>query len=95
MADTRFAEATVITRSSELVSSDIDGEVVMMSIENGKYYGLDKTGSRIWELLENPFSVSDLIGQLLLEFEVNRETCKNDVITFLQKLDEDNMLEIK
>ena len=95
MAETKFSAATVIARSSELVSSDIDGEVVMMSIENGKYYGLDKTGSRIWELLENQFSVSGLIDQLLLEFAVDRETCERDVVAFLEQLDEDNMLEIK
>ena len=95
MAETKFNAETVIARSSELVSSDIDGEVVMMSIENGKYYGLDKTGSRIWDLLENPFSVSALINQLLCEFEVDRATCERDVFAFLEKLDEDNMLEIK
>ena len=95
MAEKQLTGASVIARSSELVSSDIDGEVVMMSIENGKYYGLDQVGSRIWEVLENPLPVSDLIDQLLVEFEVERETCEKDVMYFLQKLDDDNMLEIK
>ena len=95
MGEKQLMANSVIVRSSELVSSDIDGEVVMMSIENGKYYGLDKVGSRIWEVLENPLSVSELIDQLLVEFEVERETCEKDVMYFLQKLDDDNMLEIK
>ena len=95
MDEKQLTEASVIARSSELVSSDIDGEVVMMSIENGKYYGLDLVGSRIWEVLENPLPVSDLIDQLLVEFEVDRETCEKDVMYFLQKLDDDDMLEIK
>ncbi|MCK5679644.1 lasso peptide biosynthesis PqqD family chaperone [bacterium] len=95
MDEKQLTATSVIARNRELVSSDIDGEVVMMSIENGKYYGLDLIGSRIWELIEKPLPVSDLIDQLLLEFKVERETCEKDVIYFLQKLDDDNMLEIK
>ena len=74
MVEKQLTTASLIARSSELVSSDIDGEVVMMSIENGKYYGLDKVGSRIWELLEDQFLVSDLIDKLLGEFSVDRDT---------------------
>jgi hypothetical protein len=95
MVEKQLSPASVITRSCELVSSDIDGEVVMMSIENGKYYGLDKVGSRIWELLEDQFLVSDLIDKLLGEFAVDRDTCEKDVMFFLQKLAGDNMLEIQ
>jgi len=95
MSKKQLTATAVIARSSELVSSDIDGEVVMMSIENGKYYGLDKVGSRIWEIIENPLSISALIEQLLLEFKVDRETCEKDVMCFLEKLDDDNMLEIQ
>ena len=95
MVKKQLSTASVIARSNELVSSDIDGEVVMMSIENGKYYGLDKVGSRIWELLENQFLVSDLINKLLGEFAVDRDTCEKDVMFFLHKLDDDNMLEIQ
>ena len=90
-----LTKASVIARSSELVCSDIDGEIVMMSIENGKYYGLDEVGSRIWEILEKPLPIADIIDQLLLNYEVEQATCEEDVMHFLQQLDDDDMLEIK
>jgi len=37
--------------SEEVLSSKIDEEVVLMSIEAGYYFTLDPIGSRIWELL--------------------------------------------
>jgi hypothetical protein len=43
---------TVISQIEEIVASDIDGETVMMSIENGKYYGLDDIGCRVRSYLE-------------------------------------------
>ena len=66
---------TIVTQTKELVSSDLDGETVLMSIETGKYYNMDPIGSRIWELIKDPMSVSQLIDILLGEFKVDREQC--------------------
>ena len=86
---------TVIRQIEEIVASDIDGETVMMSIENGEYYGLDDIGSRIWELIARPIKVSDLIDTLLERFDVDRETCEIDVLKFLNELNEDRILEVE
>lgn len=86
---------TVISQIEEIVDSDIDGETVMMSIENGEYYGLDDIGSRIWELIARPIKVSDLIDTLLERFDVDRETCEIDVLKFLNELNEDRILEVE
>jgi len=86
---------TIISQIEEIVASDIDGETVMMSIQNGEYYGLDDIGSRIWELIEKPVKVSDLIDILLERFDVDRETCERDVLKFLNELNEDKILEVE
>ena len=86
---------TIISQIEEIVASDIDGETVMMSIENGEYYGLDDIGSRIWELIEKPVKVSDLIDTLLERFDVDRETCERDVLKFLNELNEYKILNVE
>ena len=85
---------TVVAQIEELVSSDLDGETVMMSVKNGKYYGMDAIGSRIWALIKQPRSVSELCDILLKEFNVDRERCEKDVLIFLNKLAEDNLIRI-
>ena len=85
---------TVVTQTKELVSSDLDGETVLLSIETGKYYNMDPIGSRIWELIKDPMSVSDLIDILLGEFEVDRQQCEAEVLAFLNKLAEDSLIQI-
>ncbi len=47
LANDEIAMDSVIRCSDVIVASDIDGEVVMMSIEKGEYYGLDMIGSDI------------------------------------------------
>ena len=84
----------VVAQSEELVSSDLDGETVLMSIEKGKYYGMDAIGSRIWMLIEQPILVSELCDTLLKEFDVVREQCEQDVLAFLNQLARDNLAKV-
>lgn len=83
---------TTIKHNPELVSTDVDGEKVMMSIENGEYFGLDPVGSRIWELIENPIRVESLVNLLVDEFDVTKEQCEIDTLEFLNELMEKKLL---
>ena len=84
-----------VSQIEDIVASDIDDEKVMMSVEKGQYYGLDPIGSRVWELIEKPIKVSDLIDALLLKYDVDRETCERDVLAFLEDLYEDGILQVE
>lgn len=77
---------TVIRRNPDLVSTDLDGEVVLMSIEQGNYYGLERTARRIWEMLEQPQALDALCVQLSREYDAPSEVIESDVKTFLGKM---------
>ena len=77
---------TILQRKADLLFNEIDGEVVMLSIENSEYYGMDKVGSRIWELLEKPLSFKGLVVKLMEEYEVSEEQCAEETMAFLKKL---------
>lgn len=86
---------SMVSQTDDIVASDIDDEKVMMSVERGQYYGLDPIGSRVWELIEKPIRVSDLIDALLLKYDVDRDTCERDVLEFLGELREDGLLRVE
>jgi hypothetical protein len=83
---------TVLQRKTDSLFNQIDGEVVMLSIENSEYYGMDKVGSRIWELLEQPLSFKDLVSKLINEYEVSKEQCSDETLVFLNKLIDKKLL---
>jgi len=85
---------TRLKRSSEPLQAGLDDEVVMMSVEKGKYYGLDPVGARIWGLLENPILVSELIERLVEEYEVEQQTCESETLEFLTSLLEEDLVEL-
>jgi hypothetical protein len=59
---------------------------VMMSIEAGRYYGLNSVGVRVWELLEHPKTIAELCAQICEEFEVDIETCEAEVSKFVNDM---------
>jgi hypothetical protein len=77
---------TMLQRKPDTLFNQIDGEVVMLSIENSEYYGMDKVGSFIWELLAIPISFQELLYKLMDEYDVSEKQCSNDTLTFLYKL---------
>lgn len=95
MTETKLTLDSIISQAEDQVSTDIDGEVVLMGIENGNYYGFDKILSRIWFIIENPTKISSLIDQLMQEYDVERSVCETDVLNILQEMLEDKLIEIQ
>lgn len=85
---------TTIVRSSDQVSGDLDGKVVLLSIENGEYYNMNEVGSRIWALLEAPITFGALIDRLINEFQVDRATCERETNAFLARLKDDHLVDV-
>ncbi len=85
---------TVVVQSTEPVFRKLDDEFVLLSVRTGKYYGLDAVGSRIWELIEKPTSVSTLRDKLCEEYDVETEQCMHEVLEFLGNLVEEGIVEL-
>ena len=72
-----------ITRHPDILSAEIGGEAVMMSIEKGAYFGLNPVATRIWDLIEQPRTVAELIVSITDEYDVPAEQCQADVQGFV------------
>jgi hypothetical protein len=86
---------TVLQRKHDMLFNEIDGEVVMLSVENSEYYGMDKVGSRIWELIEQPLTLKSIVTKLMEEYNVTEQQCHKDTLSFLNKLLEKRLIIIK
>ena len=77
---------SVVSRNPEIIHSAMDDEVVMMSVDQGLFFGLDKIGAHIWEILETPKTGEEVISLLLSQYDVNRDQCENDTLRFLNNM---------
>ena len=87
-----MTDTTGLSRRSGLMAADMNGSAVMMDIMTGKYYNLGQVGGRIWELLEEPMTLSALVEKLTAEYDVSADQCRADIIPFLQKLLDSGLL---
>ncbi|MEI6137634.1 MAG: PqqD family peptide modification chaperone [Mariniphaga sp.] len=79
-------------RNNEILDGNLDGSLVMMDIQKGKYFSLNPVGKRIWELIEQPKSFDEITDSLQAEFEVTPEQCRSEVIEFLAKMEKSGII---
>lgn len=89
-----IAAEDLIQQKEGFLVSDMAGEKVMLSIENGKYYNLGKVGGRIWELMSQPVTINSLVGQLVTEYEIEYEVCEGQVHAFLDNLVAEGLIQV-
>ena len=77
------------------IVSDMGGEKVMMSINNGKYYNLGEIGGDIWTLIEQSISVNEIVMAFVANYEVEKEECEEQVLSFLNQLYEEELINIE
>lgn len=62
-------------RNSKTISGRLHDELVMMDLNQGKYFSLNPVATRIWDLLEKPLDLDELCACLIDEYEVEAEKC--------------------
>jgi hypothetical protein len=86
MTNPTITPDTTVCRVDEVLASSLGDETVMMNMDQGQYYGLNVTGTWLWDVLVEPMAVRDLCDQLAAEFTVSPHQCERDVSTFVEDL---------
>jgi hypothetical protein len=81
--------------SGELVSANLDGEVVILGFKSGSYYSLDQVGAFVWDLLQMPQKVSMIRDSILNEYDIDVQRCEQDLLNLLNDLADKGLIEIK
>lgn len=72
--------------SPDAVFRDLDGEAVILDLDAGTYYGLNETGTRIWQLLAEGRDEEAIAATLTAEYDVRLEDARHHVATLIGDL---------
>ncbi|MCC7353726.1 MAG: PqqD family protein [Anaerolineae bacterium] len=86
---------SIVIATKEQVSCDLDGEIVILDLKNGIYYGLDAIGARIWNMLQEPQTVGAIRDAILLEYDVEPERCGQDLLGLLRDMGDKGLVETR
>lgn len=87
---------SVLVASRRQVACELGDEVVILSLRTGEYYGLNAVAARIWSLVQQPRSVTELRDVLLGEYsEVSPEQCAREVLEVVTQMLEQQLVEVR
>ena len=90
--DSENLDDIVIVRGEDNISTELDGETVILDIGSGVYSGLDQVGTTIWNSLEKPVRFGEVVQKILAVYDVDQAQCESDLIEFLNSLSENKLI---
>ena len=84
-----------VVQSEGNIVSDMDGEKVMLNVQKGNYYNLGEIGGEIWELIEKPIIINQLVTMLVSNYDIEQKDCEEQVLSFVECLFQEGLIQIK
>jgi len=86
---------SIIQRNSEVLVAEAAQDLIMVNIASGYYYGLSDVARKIWEAIERPKRVSNLIDDLTANYNVSSSLCEEQTLAFLNALLDEGLLQVE
>jgi len=82
-------DSTVVVSQNQVsanLSTDGNGQFVILGLRDGVYFELNEVGARIWELIQRPRTIHSVVAVLIEEFAVPFDRCETDVISLVTEM---------
>ncbi len=72
----------------------LDDQIVLFHLESDRFYELNSTAARFWELLNEGSNEADIREQMLTEFAVDREQLSAEAEALVQSLRQEDLITV-
>lgn len=88
-------EDQLLAAVSEHLWCELNGEAVILSLRNGKYYGMNSIGAEIWKYLQSPTRIHKIHKNILADYDVDPDECLTEIKEFVSSMLDEGLVEIK
>jgi hypothetical protein len=79
--------------SDDVIAREVGGEMVLLDLASGLYFGLDPVGTRIWDrLADGHCSLAEVCDTIEQEFDAPRTQIETDVHALVAQLLDKNLV---
>jgi len=78
----------------DVLISSLQEESVILNLDSERYFGLDDVGTRMLSVLTTSTSIEAAYNLLREEYEVDAEVLKQDLLTLVDQLAEQGLIEV-
>jgi Coenzyme PQQ synthesis protein D (PqqD) len=94
MSETISVHSVVVAAKGGL-SRAVEEEVAILNLKNGTYYGLDRVGAYVWNLIQQPRSVAEIHRAMLAKYEIDEARCERELLDLLGELRSEGLIEVQ
>lgn len=80
---------------NDILRRQLEEESIIVSLDNGMYFGLDGVGTRMLSVLLRSESVQQAYEQLLGQYDVSAARLREDLEQFIEKLLEQGLIQLR
>jgi hypothetical protein len=91
----RFISGETVVSSKDAISCDLKGEVIILHVSSGVYFGLEGVSADIWQFIQKPCKLSEVIDNLTSRFEVDPDVCAGQTMAFIEELAQHGLVIIR
>ena len=78
--------------NSEILSREVDGEMVILDLSENAYFGLNEVGTLIWQSLQSGMALQEIASKITEEYEVESDEASRDLLNVLGELQSKGMV---
>jgi len=86
--------ATIVA-AEEQVSTEHEGDTIILSLEDGSYYRTGPVGTTVWEAIQESPTMAAIRDKILAEYDVEPSECESDLQELIRDLAENGLVEIR
>ena len=81
-----------LRRQETVITQKVEGQTVLLRVDDGGYYAIDEVGAAIWELCDGNRAIGEIVTAMLEEFDAPEATIRADVLEFVEDLRRERLL---
>jgi PqqD family protein of HPr-rel-A system len=87
-----MSQPGVVRIADDVIGEILDGEAVLLHLKTGLYFTLNRSGTRIWQLIEQHYSLDEVQRVLCAEFDVEGDQARADITELVDRLENRGLL---
>lgn len=83
---------TLRVNTPTVVAEAFDDEIVILHLESGTYYSLEKSGAVIWTLLQEGVNLPEISARIAATYTISSATSEQSVQHFIEELLQEKLI---
>ena len=84
---------TILTPHPDVQSTTMDGETVLLALDTGRYFTLNRLGTFIWDQCNGHTTMKDIHAVLCNRFDVSPDRALDDLVDLANQLVQEGLLQ--